>query len=67
MLIFCFIQNNNNGEDVPLDKEDIQQAVNTANLEADAEYQSNYTYNLIRQKRISNECRLNTEFIKRVE
>ncbi|KAH3833286.1 hypothetical protein DPMN_106592, partial [Dreissena polymorpha] len=32
-------KNNNNGEDVALDKDDIQQAVNTANLEADAEYQ----------------------------
>ena len=31
---------NNNGESVPLDKDDIQQAVNSANLEADTEYQS---------------------------
>ncbi|KAK3096452.1 hypothetical protein FSP39_000292 [Pinctada imbricata] len=32
-------QNNNNGEDVVLEKDEIQQAVNTANLEASAEYQ----------------------------
>nr|KAG5685671.1 hypothetical protein BaRGS_014478 [Batillaria attramentaria] len=31
-------KNNNNGEEVALDKDDIQQAINQANLEASAEY-----------------------------
>ena len=36
------LQNNNNGEEVQLDKEELQEAVNQANLEADSEYQSEY-------------------------
>ncbi|XP_041369796.1 ras GTPase-activating-like protein IQGAP1 isoform X2 [Gigantopelta aegis] len=32
-------KNNNNGEEVVLDKDDLQEAVNQANLEADSEYQ----------------------------
>jgi hypothetical protein len=44
---FCFlfvcVKNNNNGEDVHLDKDDLQQAVNQANLEASTEYKSEYS------------------------
>jgi hypothetical protein len=37
---FFFYQNNNGNEVVALEKEEIQQAVNTGNLDADKEYQS---------------------------
>ena len=37
------VQNNNNGEDVQLDKEELQEAINQANLEASAEYKSEST------------------------
>lgn len=40
-LFLFFYQNNNSNEVVALEKEEIQQAVNMGNLDADKEYQSN--------------------------